>query len=262
MADRPADELDLTRMNLTWANLKLWFVQHRVYIGMSLLLTVLFWAGIEYIYHPNAPLSMPIDAKLAWGNTDSSFQVIQQGTTLTLTRYRGGAQVYLLLFLFYISVYFTLEILAIAAGRDGKPPHHRHIIAKHKNRNWFGLLGSILGSLLVLIFMATFWLGIFYPVLQAVTYTEVVTIIPDKDLISWNDAPLMNISQVQYFYGKRHDFRIKTAEWGAHLTDGEDFPFNVDAALSSDVYDMDWSPSLVVFLNRYLNKTPPRPPSR
>jgi len=258
--EKPAKELDLTEMNLTWANLKLWFIQHRAYIAGAFVLTMLFWAGIEYIYHPNTLLPAPSDSRLAWGNADSSFQVVQQGTTLTLTRFRGGIQVYLLLFIFYICCYAALELLAIAIGRDGKPPHHRRVIAKR--RNWAGLWLSIAVSLFVLTFFAFFWLGVFYPLFQAVTEPEVITISPARDLISWNDTPLLNISQVQYFYGKRHGYRIRSNEWGAHLLDGQDFTLNDDAALSSDVYDMDWSPSLVVFLNKYLNKTPPNPPTR
>ncbi|HEX7965235.1 MAG TPA: hypothetical protein VF651_05920 [Gammaproteobacteria bacterium] len=258
MKDQQESELHLTKMNLTWANLKLWFIQHHVYIEVSLLLTMLLWAGVEYFYHPNATLPVPADGKLAWGTAASSFQVIQQGTTLTLTRYRGGAQVYLMLFMFYLCVYTTLEMFAVAIGRDDKPPIHQRIISKRGN--WLSMLGSVLVNLFLVFVLAVLWLGLFYPEFRAVTYTEVITISPADDLISWDGEPFLNISQVGYFYGERHGGRIKTYEWGVYLMDGQTVVFNDDSTITSDIYDEDRNSSLVVFLNNYLGKTQPGNP--
>ena len=250
MADKPVEELDITRMNLNWGNLKLWFLQHWEAVIWAAVVGGMVWGTAVLIGHPYTHAVVPTGAKVVVISPVQTYEMYEQGNVLTLTRYRGGFVPAFLWFFTYLLAFFPIHSLIVyRRTKHGKTHHHHHQGAVRRR---FSIWPLVSYGFLSLVFIGLFYAW-GYQTWWVVTHPRVFVFDPEQDSVSLNGEQFMKMRDVAHFYGVEHPGRRRVGEWGVVLSDGTKIPFDYDLWVGDVTTNTDIAKALVTYLNEYLD---------
>lgn len=253
-----APRLDLRYMNLTPANLRIWFGQNRTGFVYGLLASVLFAALLILLAQPYKAPTVPAGGHLVRVIPNPTFYVIQAGHQLTLVRNHAlTADIVFLSVLVFFFTALAINFIKTEKYYDAKQHRHGHRPIQENTR--FRLLGSYVLLGLSLLVGGLFAGMVGYSMLKHIIYSQRITFDPAKNLVSENGKPLGPMSDIQRFYSKYHPGKPSTVEWGIVTKEGGYFAFNNDMDMGPDIYYMgNNNPPLISYLNDYIKSYQPK----